>query len=111
MKNPFPDKVRELFLDNYSCWQCGLSKPLEADHILGRISDSPFNLAPLCHECHENKKAHKGEEKFKLLSKYLQKTFFYITEQNFLRVDGGYKKTQKDKEFILRYISFYRHDK
>lgn len=54
LKNNFNDNVRNLFTHHWYCILCGSNQMLELHHILGRISDSAFNAAPLCHECHSH---------------------------------------------------------
>lgn len=53
LQNPFPQKVRLLYLYVYACFNCGRSDlGLELHHILGRVSASAFNACPLCPKCH-----------------------------------------------------------
>jgi len=89
--NPFSEKTRELFIWNYTCWETGLSLPLELHHIYGRISNSPLNAAPLSREAHERGDIHSRSKR----TKYLNKTIKFLDAQ-------GYKLTKKDKEFLKK---------
>lgn len=56
LANPFPLRVRLLYLDCWTCWMCEengqRSGGLEIHHITGRDSDSAFNSSCLCKKCH-----------------------------------------------------------
>jgi hypothetical protein len=56
LDNPFSKETRELFRDVWVCWECGQNGQetggLELHHITGRDSDSAYNAAILCKECH-----------------------------------------------------------
>jgi hypothetical protein len=53
LQNPFPLRVRVLYLYVYSCFSCGRSdKGIELHHIFGRESAAAFNAIPLCKDCH-----------------------------------------------------------
>lgn len=58
LRNPFPLKVRLLYIDCWTCWQCEENGQrnggLEIHHITGRDSDSAFNSSCLCKKCHEH---------------------------------------------------------
>ena len=53
----FPIEVRNLFIDCFSCWECGQNGSqtggLQLHHIWGRVSCSALNGAILCARCHE----------------------------------------------------------
>lgn len=62
LDNPFPQRVRLLYLYVYSCFGCGRSdRGLELHHIFGRDYAAAFNACPLCKICHE-KIAHNHDE-------------------------------------------------
>ena len=95
MKNNFTEKTRELFIFRYDCDMCGSNQNLELHHIFGRVSDSPLNASLLCHSCHyrhHSQKPFSEEEKIKLI----QKEVIYLKTQ-------GYKLTEKDKLFMIKY--------
>lgn len=96
LKNRFPIEVRSVFSFNYSCFNCGQSKPLELHHILGTCSDSILNAAPLCRECH-NKVYALGYE---LVCKLLKATIKFVLSE-------GYKLNRKDTIFYLRNRKYY----
>lgn len=87
--NPFSDKTRELFIFTYSCWDCGMSKPLTLHHIYKRISNSPMNSAPVCQECHDKSNIHSRDKR----AKFMNKTIKFLQKQD-------YKLTKKDREFL-----------
>jgi len=105
MKNPFSEKVRRLFLDGeVKCWECGRTfgewGGIEPHHILGRISNSAYNLAPLCTKCHDRFKSLSHEKKEQKRREYLHKTFRYLEN---LR----YTNSKKDDDFIEKNIRYY----
>ena len=89
LKNPFPDKVRYLYLYNcFECWQCGCNQMIELHHIWGRISASALNSAPLCKGCHVHI-LHTRYERQDLL----RKTLRFLESQ-------GYCWNNEDGEFL-----------
>lgn len=54
----FTDQVRKWFLGHWRCFLCGANGSdrggLELHHILGRVSNSIFNAALVCGECHSH---------------------------------------------------------
>jgi hypothetical protein len=89
LKFPFSLLTRSLYLYEYCCWQCGRSdKGLELHHIYGRISNSPYNAAVVCLECH----GHMGHSKTEQDS-LLRKACIFLA-----RI--GYKVVEKDIEFL-----------
>ena len=98
LKNRFTEETRELFFWNYKCWYCGMDHYDCLHHILGRVSDSPLNAAPLNNfECHiGNGALTLFEEKKKLL----KKTYEYLLGE-------GYTLSKKDKIFKKKYYRFY----
>lgn len=93
MRNDFTENTRALFIWNYSCFECGRSKPLTLHHIFRRISKSPLNAAPLCQSCHEVGDIHSDKKRVK----YLLKTISFLWKQN-------YKLNKSDKEFLAEII-------
>lgn len=83
MKNDFTKKTRELFdFGGYSSdWEDGRNDADCIHHILGRVSSSPYNAAPL-----NNRRNHQPEGRkhlpaihsFPVRSKYLNKTKRYL---------------------------------
>jgi len=97
--NPFSKETLLLFIDNYSCWECGRSDlGLEPHHILKRISNSPFNLVPLCYNCHKISNIHSPEKQ----EKYLKKTYDYLIKIN-------YKLNKNDLKFLKKYGQDYKN--
>ena len=105
MKNNFPKEVYELFDFGGYCpsWETGMNNANCLHHILTRVSNSPYNAAPL-----NNKNDHMAEGRRNMLplssqiviSKYLKKTKRYL--------DGiGYKPNEKDSEFLNKYKNYY----
>lgn len=99
MKNNFSEETRELFIWNNTCWVCNMSHMNCLHHILGRVSDSPLNVAPI-----NNFECHIGNGKlstFEVKKKLLKKTLAYLTESEYIL-------TKKDKEFKKKYEKYYR---
>lgn len=89
LKYDFPQKVRNLYLYQYSCFLCSRSdQGLELHHILGRVSDSAFNSSCICSKCHSYM-GHTREEH--------QNIFFYTLK--FLH-DVKFKPEDKDLDFL-----------
>lgn len=69
LPNPFPDRVRLLYLYEYACHQCHRSgKGLELNHIFGRGDGDnvAFAASLLCPECHSHV-GHSQEEHQRLV--------------------------------------------
>lgn len=86
LKNPFPLRVRVLFMDAWECWICGENGTrtggLELHHIWGRVSSSALNAAPLCHVCHE-KVLHTRSTHWYLL----KKTIRFLARASYIWLD------------------------
>lgn len=98
LKNNFTEETRELFVWNKKCWWCGMSHVNCLHHILGHVSNSPLNAAPI-----NNFDCHIGNGKlsqFEVRKKLLKKTFVYLS-------DSGYILTKKDKTFKEKYSHYY----
>ena len=89
---PFPERVRNLYLYCYACFQCGRNGNgvggLELHHVYGRISDSAFNAAVLCKLCHEHI-CNSDDEHQRLYAENLR----WLSE-------AGYEPTEHDWEFL-----------
>jgi hypothetical protein len=98
LKNSFSEETRELFTWNEECWVCSENGWDCIHHILGRVSDSPLNCAPI-----HNFRCHIGNGKlatFAMKSKLLKKTLKYLLQK-------GYVLTEKDKAFKKKYFRYY----
>lgn len=98
MKNNFTDKTIDLFFWNQECWWCCKSHANCLHHILGRVSTSPLNAAPL-----NNFECHIGNGKLtqdKYITMLLKKTYDYLKKD-------GYTLTKQDKEFIQKYNKYF----
>lgn len=79
LQNPFPPKVRSLYLFTWACFNCGRSdKGLELHHIFGRESFAAFNAIPLCRVCHAAV-TNSHEERAKFFFKNVE----YLLQQNY----------------------------
>ena len=98
LKNNFTDMTRELFMFNYECFWCKQNGWDCMHHILGRVTDSPLNCAPIHNfECHiGNGLLATDAGKSKLLNKTLQ----YLLNNN-------YELTSVDKLFKKKYENLY----
>jgi len=90
---PFSQETRWLFFDvRYLCWICGENGQqkggTELHHIKGRVSDSPYNGAVLCKECHGHANHNDSEEGDLLL-----KTISYLDSR-------GYVANEADRMFL-----------
>ena len=105
MNNDFTAKTRELFdLGGYAMdWEDGRNDADCLHHILGRVSNSPYNAAPLNNFRTHQPEGRKGLEPLSsqsVRSKYLQKT------KNFLdSID--YKPTENDLIFLEDNKKYY----
>lgn len=90
LKNTFSDETRALFLDAQYCFLCyRVDRGLEGHHIYSRVSNSPFNFAPLCNHCHSHV-GHTQAEHIEILKKTVK----------YLIVDKKYNPTPKDMVFL-----------
>lgn len=90
MDNPFPEEVRNLWLDWWSCADCGTNGGgmLELHHIVGRRSNSALNGVVVCTECHSHY-GHSKEEEKRLFAKNLA-----------ILKAKKYQLTEKDEQFM-----------
>lgn len=103
-KFPFSDKTREIFEFCY-CFGCD-NTTCGADclhHIFGRVSDSPFNAAPMNNNsCHINEGEKMGghTRHMKPISqqKLLAKNMIYLS-------GSGYSPTKNDVDFLFMHAS------
>jgi len=98
MNNNFTEETRNLFAWNYTCWYCKKNHYDCLHHILGRVSKSPLNAAPL-----GNFDCHIGNGRlntFEIQKKLLKQTFDYLLK-------NGYTLTTEDKQFIKKYKRYY----
>lgn len=99
LNNPFPEKVRLLYLYVYGCFKCGRSdRGLELHHITGRDSDSAFNACPLCKDCHA-KIGHTEEEEKELLAIVMK-----------FHADNSYKPEDNDYDFIFKHANLIKNN-
>ena len=98
LKNNFTEETKELFTWNEECWVCPENGWDCLHHILGRVSNSPLNAAPI-----HNFKCHIGNGKlarFEVKKKLLKKTFKYLMTKE-------YVLTEKDKKFKKKNERYY----
>ena len=105
MQNNFTASTYDLFdFGGYSySWDTGINNADCLHHIMGRISNSPYNAAPL-----NNKQDHQPEGRrnrpalsdFAVRSTYLKKTKKYLDS-----ID--YKPTKQDVEFLALHAKYY----
>lgn len=107
MRNNFDKSIFFFWMDNRECWWCGrevTDKGERVDalhHILGRISNSILNSAPIHNfSCHlDNGKINHLETK-KL---FLAKTLGYLLSHD-------YKFKKKDNDFLEKFKEYYGHE-
>jgi len=106
MNNNFEKGTFDLFdRGGYAvCWERGTNDADCLHHILGRVSDSPYNAAPL-----NNKDSHMPEGRKNRLPihhedvrrQYLKKTKLYLDSI-------GYQPTDKDLDFLKQNERYYQ---
>ena len=99
MSNEFSPKTREIFFWNNVCWSCGKYHANILHHIMGRISSSPLNAAPL-----NNLQCHIGVgnlSTFETRKKLLKKTLEFLKKEN-------YKFTKEDDLFMKKFAQYYK---
>jgi hypothetical protein len=98
LRNGFTNDTRELFAYNYACFWCHMNGWDAGHHILGRVSNSPYNFCPIHnHKCHIGNYA---LDSFESRSKLLRKTKQFLDQE-------GYRPTKEDKEFLEKYSKYY----
>lgn len=105
MANNFTEKTRYLFSMNGWCrdWERGTSDADCLHHILKRISNSPYNVAPLNNflsHMPEGRKNMAYIHSFEVRSKFLKKTKAYLDKIK-------YKPTEKDLKFLEENKKYY----
>lgn len=105
MKNNFSQATRDLFDMGGYCrsWESGRNWADCLHHILGRVSSSPYNAAPLNNIYEHQPEGRKHMSPLtsqEVVSKYLNKTKEYLDEI-------GYKPNNKDLEFLKKYEKYY----
>lgn len=105
MKKNFSAKTRELFDMGGYCksFETGKNSADCLHHVLGRVSNSPYNACPL-----NNKDDHQPEGRKNLpalssdevIRKYLNKIKRYLDSV-------GYEPTDADKDFLERNKKYY----
>lgn len=105
MLNDFTPKTRELFDMGGYCmdWEDGHNDADSIHHILKRVSNSPYNAAPLNNfrnHMPEGRKHLPAIHSDEVQQKYLRKTKQYLDLV-------GYKPTDKDLEFLDLYKKYY----
>lgn len=100
LRNDFDkDELIKWFVFNKICWVCGRQHADSHHHILGRISNSILNAAPVNNfDCHLNIHGRLTLKKNQI--ELLRKTYEYLLEQ-------GYKLKKKDRDFIEKHKEFY----
>ena len=98
MKNNFTSETRDLFIWNDECWWCGQNHNDCLHHIMGRISNSPLNAAPLNNfDCHIGN----GElSLFEIKASLLKKTLKYLLKNDYVLIS-------EDKLFMKKYKKYY----
>ena len=105
MKNEFSQETRMLFDMGGYCkdWEDARNDADSIHHILGRVSNSPYNAAPLNNVRNhqpEGRKFKKSIHSFEVRSKYLIKTKKYLDSIEYI-------PNKKDLEFLNTYSSYY----
>ena len=105
MKNPFTPETKELFDMGGYCnsWETGRNNVDCLHHTLKRVSNSPYNAAPLNNfhdHMPEGRKGLPSIHSEEVRQKYLLRTKTYLESIN-------YQLTKEDKEFLKKYKNYY----
>ena len=105
MKNNFSKETIELFFSGgwSPSWETGINNADCLHHILGRVSNSPYNAAPLNNFLDHMPEGRKGL--LPLSSQIVQKQYLKKTKK-YLDV-LGYKPNKEDLEFLEKYKQLY----
>lgn len=94
LRNGFNQNTRNLFLYEYSCWNCHRSDlGLELHHREGRVSDSPLNCCLLCPRCHA-----KGQRDEEFKGRMKNKVLDFLERQEYIL-------NKEDEEFYDKYFN------
>lgn len=91
LDNPFPLRVRVLYMDCHACFLCGRNYPLELHHIFGRDYDCAFNAAVLCKKCHDAV-LHTRAEHSKLFFLNIE----YLLKNKYQPIENDYEMVKKE---------------
>lgn len=104
MKNPFTKETADLFdKGGYAeDWETGRNDATELHHILGRVSSSPYNAAPLNNRSHspEGRKGLPAIHSFEVRKQYLERTKRYLESIR-------YQPTIQDEDFLRQNKKYY----
>jgi len=105
MRNNFTPKTRDLFDMGGYCrsWESGQNDSDCLHHIMGRVSNSPYNACPLNNMREHQPEGRKGLpalSSFEVRQKYLVKTKKYLN-------NIGYESNEKDIQFLKTYKEYY----
>lgn len=98
LQNGFTEQTRVLFFYRIKCFWCEKGGWDALHHILGRVSSSPLNAAPI-----HNSTCHIGNgalDSFENRSRLLKGTFAYL-------MSTGYRLTDEDKQFVKDNKQYY----
>jgi len=105
MKNDFDrGHLQNWYLYNYKCWWCGRNSWNCFHHVLGRVSNSILNSAPLCNEtCHLN--IHGKIRKTENVRILLDKTLKYLLSQGYVFNDNDKKFIEKNQKYYVEILN------
>lgn len=101
LRNPFSEETRMLYFYHYECCWCQQNGWDAIHHILGRVSSSPLNSAPI-----HNLKCHIGNS---LLDTFENRSMLLKKTRNILLLTG-YVFTTEDKQFIIKNKKYYDYN-
>jgi len=107
MNNDFTQDTRELFdRGGYlNDWEDGRNDANTLHHILKRVSNSPYNSAPLNNSRNHMPESRASRNLLPIHSPETRKKFLQKTKR-FLN-DIGYEPTKEDLEFLNKYKKYY----
>lgn len=107
MKNDFTEKTRELFsLGSYvRDWEDGRNDADCLHHIMGRVSNSPFNACPLNNFRNHMPEGRTMKNLPSINSKEVRRRYLIKTKTYLESI--GYVNTKNDLEFLDKHKEYY----
>lgn len=107
MKNNFSEKTRQLFdMGGYmESWESGKNWANCLHHIMGRVSNSPYNACPLNNQW-EHLPEGRHKSKLPTLSDFNVRRGYLLKTKNYLD-SIGYKPNGEDLMFLDKFKKYY----
>jgi hypothetical protein len=96
LSHSFPQHVHDYHFWTHKCYLCS-KQAQQKHHVLGRVSGSILNCAPLCAKCHIGNSELDSFD----MQQFLLKKVKRILDSDY------YKYSQDDLDFIEKYKKYY----